>query len=76
MKVQVLVAAMNQNDHSLLKKMNINSDAIIGNQCDRNGIESFKYKGHDIMYLKIYCRNQLKICSQLKEYQFFSLLIF
>ena len=31
MKIQVLVAAMNQKDHSLLKSMNIQSDAIIGN---------------------------------------------
>lgn len=51
MKVQVLVAAINQNDHSLLKKMNIKSDAIIGNQCDRNEIEKFRYQDYDIIYL-------------------------
>ena len=37
--VQVLVAAMNQTDHSLLDRMNIQSDAIIGNQCDYNSGE-------------------------------------
>ena len=51
MKVQVLVAAMNQKDHSLLKKMNIQSDAIVGNQCDKNEIENFKYNKYNITYL-------------------------
>lgn len=50
-KVQVLVAAMNQTDHSLLKKMNIKTDTIVGNQCKRNCIERFRYNGHDILYL-------------------------
>ena len=51
MKVQVLVAAMNQTDHSLLKKMNIQSSVIVGNQCDYNSVEAFKYEGHDALYL-------------------------
>ena len=51
MKIQILVAAMNQTDHSLLEKMNLQSDAIIGNQCDRNSIEEFKWNGHHIKYL-------------------------
>lgn len=51
MKVQVLVAAMNQNDHSLLDKMNIQSDVIVGNQSDYNSIEHFKYKEHQATYL-------------------------
>ena len=51
MVIQVLVAAMNQKDHSLLEKMNIKSNAIIGNQCDYNSIEKFKYKDYDIVYL-------------------------
>ena len=42
--VQVLVAAMNQTDHSLLDKMNIDSDVIVGNQCTFNSIEKFMYK--------------------------------
>lgn len=50
-KLQVLVATMNQTDHSLLEKMNIKSDAIVGNQCDRNSIENFEYDGHKITYL-------------------------
>ena len=51
MGVQVLVATMNQNDHSLIKKMNIKSDAIVGNQADFNLVERFKYKDNDITYL-------------------------
>ena len=51
MKVQVLVAAMHQTDRSLLDKMNIQSDAIISNQCDRNEIEGFEWNGHQIRYL-------------------------
>ena len=48
--IQVLVATMHQKDHSLLKKMNIQSDAIVGNQCDRNEVEFFEYNGHQIAY--------------------------
>ncbi len=51
MTVEVLVASMHQTNHGLLQKMNIQSDAIIGNQCDRNEIENFIYQGHKIRYL-------------------------
>lgn len=51
MKVQVLVAAMQQTDKSLLEKMNIKSDAIVANQCDRNEIEDFTWNGFHVKYL-------------------------
>lgn len=51
MKIQVLVAAMNQIDHSLIEKMNIKTDAIIGNQCSFNSIEEFKVGNQTIRYL-------------------------
>lgn len=51
MTIQVLVAAMNQVDHSLPEKMNIHSDAIVGNQCDQNSIEEYEWEGHTIKYL-------------------------
>lgn len=51
MKVQVLVAAMHQSDYSLLEKMNIQSDAIVGNQCDKDLMEKFEWNGHKITYL-------------------------
>lgn len=50
-RVQVLVAAMNQTDYSLLDKMNINSDCIVGNQCNKNLVETFDYKGNSVCYL-------------------------
>ena len=51
MKIQVLVASMHQKDHSLLEKMNIQTDAIIANQCDQNSVEQFIWNDHEIMYL-------------------------
>lgn len=48
MKIQVLVATMNQQDHSLLEKMNIQTDVIVGNQCDRNEVEHFIYNNHNV----------------------------
>lgn len=51
MRVQVLVAAMHQDDHSLLEKMNIQCDAIVGNQCDRNEVDQFEWNGHAVTYL-------------------------
>lgn len=51
MKIQVLVATMNQFDHSLPSKMNLQTDAIIGNQCNRNEIEEIQFDGHKCVYL-------------------------
>ncbi|MBO5239341.1 MAG: glycosyltransferase family 2 protein [Lachnospiraceae bacterium] len=48
--VQVLVATMKQDDHSLLDKMNIQTDALIGNQCDKSFIENFSWNGKNITY--------------------------
>lgn len=53
MKVQALVATMNRpkGDYSLLEKMNIQTDAIVCNQCDRNEFEKFMWNGHTILWL-------------------------
>lgn len=51
MKVQVLVASMNQKDHSLVKKMNLQTEAIIANQCDHFSTEEFEIDGHKIKYI-------------------------
>ena len=49
MTIEVLVATMNQEDDwSLPIDMNIQSDAIIGNQCGRNEIKELEYNGHRI----------------------------
>ena len=51
--MQVLVATMHQTDHSLLEKMNIQSDAIVVNQCNRNEVERFMYNGHQILWMSL-----------------------
>lgn len=51
MTIQVLVAAMNQGDYSLLKKMNIQSNVIVGNQSSRNSIEEIDFNGYKAIYL-------------------------
>lgn len=53
MTLQVLIATMHQTDHSLLKKMNIQSDAIVINQCDRDEIERFTYNSHNILWISL-----------------------
>ena len=53
MRIQVLVATMHQTNHQLLNRMNIQSDAIVVNQCDRNDIEQFDYKGNTIKWLSL-----------------------
>lgn len=53
MNLSVLVSTMNQKDHSLIKKMNIQTDAIIVNQCLKNTIDEFKDKGHSIKMLSL-----------------------
>lgn len=53
MKVQVLVATMNQTDYTLLDKMNIQTDAIIGNQCNFNEITEFEYKSRTVKWLSL-----------------------
>ena len=51
MRIQILVAAMNQKDHNLLKKLNIRSDVIVGNQCGYDSVEHFEYNGKAATYL-------------------------
>lgn len=48
MKVQVLVSAMNREPHGLVEKMNISSDCIIINQCDKQASEEFTFRGRSI----------------------------
>jgi len=50
MTVEVLVATMHQKDYSILERMNISSDALIGNQCDHNSIDHITYKKHDVTF--------------------------
>lgn len=53
MTLQVLVSTVNQTDHSLLERMNIQSDAVVVNQCNRSGEECFRYNGHLIKWISM-----------------------
>lgn len=48
MKLQVLVAAMNVDPRDLAEKMNLQTEALIVNQCDRYAYEEFSHKGRQI----------------------------
>lgn len=48
MDIQVLVSAMNQNDFSLVNKMNLKTNAIIINQCNKLGYEEKIINGNKI----------------------------
>lgn len=50
MKVQVLASVMNQTMENMIKNMNLESDAVIVNQCDRQGYEETERKGHKIRF--------------------------
>lgn len=50
LNIQALISTMDQTDFSLLEKMNIQTDAIVINQCDRNYIKKFKYKDKNISF--------------------------
>ena len=45
MKLQVLAAAVNQDTRALAEKMNLQTEAIMVNQCDRCGYEEFEHRG-------------------------------
>lgn len=51
MSVQVLVATMNQTDYSLLDKMNIETSAIVCNQCGKNDMTEFLRGGETVRWL-------------------------
>lgn len=53
MKLEVLISTMHREDHSLLEQMNIKTDAVVVNQCDRNEIEEFEYNSNHIKWLSL-----------------------
>lgn len=48
MKLQVLAAAVGKETKTLAESMNLNTDAIIVNQCDRYAYEEFIHQNHKI----------------------------
>ena len=43
MKIQVLLSCMHQVDHTIVKRTNIQTDAVVINQCDRNEITTYQF---------------------------------
>lgn len=43
---QILCVTMNQKDFSKLKEMNVHSDIVYANQCDRTAFEEIEFQGH------------------------------
>lgn len=50
MKVDVLIATTKQTDCELLKKMNIQSNAVVGNQTDNMQKKTFDFNGYEIKW--------------------------
>ena len=53
MRLQLLVAAVNQTASELPDQMNIGSDAIIVNQTDHYDYQEFDYKGHQVKFFSV-----------------------
>lgn len=50
MTVQVLASVMNEEPMALIRRMGLESDAVIINQCHRLGLENITYKGHQVQF--------------------------
>lgn len=50
MKVQVLASVMNQTPAETAARMQLDSDAVIINQCDSLGCEEMEYRGHSVRF--------------------------
>lgn len=55
MSVQLLISCVDKNIQDLLEKLQLNSPAIIVNQCDREAEEHFSYNGHPV---DVYHKNE------------------
>lgn len=44
MKIEILMACMYQNDHSIIARSNVPCDAVVINQCDEDKVEEFKFR--------------------------------
>lgn len=51
MRIEVLVSTMHQKDYSLLKRMNIKTDAIVVNQCDTSSHKEFSFNNCKIIWI-------------------------
>lgn len=46
----MLASVMNQNPETIAEKMNLDSDAVIINQCDRLESREMEYRGHRVQF--------------------------
>jgi len=51
MSIEVLISTMHQVDHTILDRMNIQSAAVIVNQCEKDSVEQFLYNNHNIIWI-------------------------
>ena len=51
MRIQLLISTMHQADYSLLERMNVATDAVVINQCDREDKKTIEYNGHRILWI-------------------------
>ena len=52
MSIETLVVTINQRNHDLVKKMNLQTDSLVGNQCDQAvSDDCFMYQGLAMTYL-------------------------
>lgn len=56
MSVQVLLSCINQEDFSILDKSNIQTSAIVVNQCGRDEVQEFSYKGQTVKFISLSSR--------------------
>lgn len=75
MKIQTLAAAIDQTDHRLVEKLNIQTDALIGNQCGREGTETFSFRGRSVVYINAQDRGVGKNRNRLLDHADGDLLI-
>lgn len=60
MIINTLISCMYESDHSIVKRSNVQSDVVVINQCDRNGIEEFEFKNKkgEICHCKFVCTTE------------------
>ena len=51
MSFQLLISTVDQKNYDLLKKMNVQSDAVVVNQCDHDSLAEFEFQGHKIKWI-------------------------
>lgn len=55
-RIEVLVSTMNQIDHSLLERMNIQTDTIVVNQAESDYVENFLFHEHNVKWINMSAR--------------------